>query len=560
MKNIYQNPYRIIGIVSNATIREIQARKGKIQAFTRIGKPIDSEYDFRFLESISRNEANITKAFSDIEQNIDKVKHALFWFINHSSFDQMALEHLKNGDEAKAREIWHKLTNEQEINARNFSAYSNIATLWLLSEEEMPKVSGIQYKIKLIESDYFTDFVHLVADETYNIDKNKQIEIFIDELLKENIGLSQVPLLLKELGGYAKTYLTQKATEEPIYNIETAVESCEEKRRKDKSNTYRFAKELYTNTQKPLIELKNILGIQDLKYQTMADSIAKELKQCAIDNWNNSNEEVTDLKKSIELTILAYKIAIGKNLKEDIKKDVKTLEELKDRELNKAIEVLEMIEKAYYNVPFGSSLNWDKVTDLITELISRNDIEKIKNSKNTQKLNEYRHLVDFIIDKIDYSFQKKKIAYICYWKMIIIPEVPTRTYTPTSIGTANSSPSSSTAPRNSNDDDNDGCVFIILRILGVFVILYILVNMCSSNEDSNYSDSSYQTEQEITPKMEEEEESDNDIRSTYETSSYYSEEEEEEEEKEEENFFEQEEEEPIEESVYEVIDSTAYNY
>lgn len=530
MKNIYQNPYRIIGILSNATAREIQARKGKIQAFIRVGKPVGSEYDFSFLKDITRNDTTITKAFSDIEQNIDKVKHSLFWFINHSNFDQMALEHLKNGDEAKAREIWHKLTNEQEINARNFSAYSNIATLWLLSEEETPKISGIQYKIKLIESDYFTDFVHLVADETYNTDKNKQIEIFIDEVLKGKSISSQS--LIQQLSGYARTYLTQKATEEPIYSIETAVESCEEKRRKDKSNTYKYAKELYTNTQKPLAELKKILGIQDLKYQTVADSIAKELKQCAVDNWNNSNEEETDLKKSIEFATLAYKIAVGKNLKEDIQKDIKTLEGMKDRELNQAIEVLEMIKKAYYDVPFGSSLNWDKVTDLITELISRNDIEKIKNSTNTQKLNEYRRLVDFIIDKIDYSFQKKKIAYICYWKMIIIPEIPTRTYTP--IGTANSSPSSSTTPRNSNDDNN-GCVSILLRMLGAFIILYILVNMCSSNKDSNHSDNSSQTEQEITTTIEEEEEKEevhNNIRNISETEipNYYSEEEEEEEE------------------------------
>lgn len=345
MKNIYQNPYRIIGILSNATAREIQARKTKIQAFTRVGKPIDSEYDFNFLEDITRDETSITKAFSDIEQNIGKVIHSLFWFINYSSFDQMALEHLKNGDTSKAKEIWHKLTNGQEISAKNFSAYSNIATLWLLSEEEMSKVTGIQYKIKLIESGYFTDFVHLVADETYNIDKNKQIEIFIDEVLKGKNISSQS--LIQQLSGYAKTYLTQKATEEPIYSIETAVESCEEKRSKDKSNTYKYAKELYTNTQKPLAELKNILGIQDLKYQTMADSVAKELKQCAVDNWNNSNEKVTDLKKSIELATLANKIATGKTLKEDIQKDIKTLEGMKDRELKQAVELLRSIKNAY---------------------------------------------------------------------------------------------------------------------------------------------------------------------------------------------------------------------
>lgn len=428
MKNIYQNPYRIIGILSNATAREIQARKGKIQAFTRVGKPIDSEYDFSFLEDITRDDSTITKAFSDIEQNIDKVKHSLFWFINHSSFDQMALEHLKNGDEAKAREIWHKLTNGQEINARNFSAYSNIATLWLLSEEEMPKVSGIQYKIKLIESDYFTDFVHLVADETYNIDKNKQIEIFIDEVLKGKNISSQI--LIQQLSGYAKTYLTQKATEEPIYNIETAVESCEEKRRKDKNNTYRYAKELYTNTQKPLAELKNILGIQDLKYQTMADSIAKELKQCAVDNWNNSDEEDIDLKKSIELTTIASKIAVSKNLKEDIQNNIKTMEEMKDRELKQAVELLQSIKNAYeenekkireeveemqttditilsglrtinwtaVNENIRNSISWEGVNDLLKEILIFSNLKKIKESDKIDLKSKFWDLLNWIKD------------------------------------------------------------------------------------------------------------------------------------------------------------------
>ena len=428
MKNIYQNPYRIIGILSNATAREIQARKTKIQAFTRVGKPIDSEYDFNFLEDITRDETSITKAFSDIEQNIGKVRHSLFWFINYSSFDQMALEHLKNGDTSKAKEIWHKLTNEQEINAKNFSAYSNIATLWLLSEEEMSKVTGIQYKIKLIESGYFTDFVHLVADKTYNIDKNKQIEIFIDEVLKGKNISSQS--LIQQLSGYAKTYLTQKVTEEPIYSIETAVESCEEKRRKDKSNTYKYAKELYTNTQKPLAELKNILGIQDLKYQTMADSVAKELKQCAIDNWNNSDEEETDLKKSIELVTLANKIATGKTLKEDIQKDIKTLEGMKDRELKQAVELLRSIKNAYeenekkirkeveemqttdiailsgwrtinwtaVKKNIRSSISWEGVNDLLKEILIFSSLKKIKESDKIDLKSEFWDLLNWIKD------------------------------------------------------------------------------------------------------------------------------------------------------------------
>jgi hypothetical protein len=51
------------------------------------------------------------------------------------------------------------------------------------SKEEIKQ--GITAKIKLIESENFIDFVHTVADETFSIDKNKQIEILIDELLTQ---------------------------------------------------------------------------------------------------------------------------------------------------------------------------------------------------------------------------------------------------------------------------------------------------------------------------------------------------------------------------------------
>src|SRR5690606_41846585 len=106
MNSILNNPYRIAGIISNASAREIQSRKGKITAYAKVGKEITSEYDFPFLNSIDRTNIIIDKAFSDIDQNQNKVAHSLFCFINLNSFDIIAIKHFISGHKVKSIEMW----------------------------------------------------------------------------------------------------------------------------------------------------------------------------------------------------------------------------------------------------------------------------------------------------------------------------------------------------------------------------------------------------------------------------------------------------------------------
>jgi DNA replication protein DnaC len=74
MKYIRQNPYRIIGLLSNTSEKEISRQKGKLTKFISVGKEISCEFDYPFLlGEISRNAATINQVFSLIEQGQDKV-------------------------------------------------------------------------------------------------------------------------------------------------------------------------------------------------------------------------------------------------------------------------------------------------------------------------------------------------------------------------------------------------------------------------------------------------------------------------------------------------------
>lgn len=258
MEIIKNNPYRIAGILSNATERELQKQKTKIKAYTKVGKEIKSDFDFEILDIISRTEESVNKAFSQIEQNQDKVNYSLFWFLNANPFDKTAIEYLKNGDEEKALEIWEKVTNDKDVNSKNFSAFNNLGTYKLLSDSQTEIKEGIEAKIKLIESDHFESFVHTVADQTYTIDKYKQSEKLIDELLTQlnkQYSSSETLQLFSGCNGTTQNYLSKKFTEQPLHNIESRIESCKKKRKSDSLNGYKLGLKLLTSTNEDLLHL-----------------------------------------------------------------------------------------------------------------------------------------------------------------------------------------------------------------------------------------------------------------------------------------------------------------
>lgn len=463
MNTIHHNPYRIIGILANASAKEIQSRKAKVSAFARVGKEITSEYDFPFLSSLERSSTIIDKAFSDIEQNQNKVAHSLFWFINLNPIDNTAIQHLISGNKEKAIEIWGKLTIDKDVNSKNFSAFNNIGTLYLLGQSNEEIKQGIEAKIKLIESDNFKDFVHTVADETFTIDQNKQVEILIDTLLvqfKDKFSISETMDLFGNCNGITQKYLSQKFTEEPIHKIETQIEKTRSERIKNKAKAFKYGKGLYQNAKPELHLLKSILGINNLQYKMLADNVAKELLQCSIDYFNESQKQGKSndyLEDSLKISKWAGSIAASEVTKSKVSEDINTLEAMKGRELLEAIAVLKSIKDAYEKacreidkqvdelqymtiggfgemkstkIPnlHGSSinwskvsemkrnaLNWNKVVEMIKETIPLQNVEKIKNSEQHTKVNEYKSLVNFIYNKLEY-FQKAQVKYLCYWE------------------------------------------------------------------------------------------------------------------------------------------------
>jgi len=454
VKIIQNNPYRIAGILSNATERELQKQKTKIKAYTKVGKEIKSDFDFQILVSIDRTEDSVIKAFSNVEQNQDKVNYSLFWFLNASPFDNTAIEYLKNGDEEKALEIWEKVTNDKDVNSKNFSAFNNLGTYKLLSEDKSDIKTGIEAKIKLIESEYFESFVHSVADETYTINNQKQSEKLIDELLtqfKNQYSSSETLQLFSGCNGTTQKYLSKKFTEEPLHKIESQIESCKKKRKADKSRAYEFGLKLFTNTKDDLSLLKSLLGTSDLKYKAVADQLANEIMQCGIDYFNESQENDSSedfLKQAQELNETALSIAVGKLTRDRAKDSLATLEEMKDLKVKQAIEILSSIKLAFEKaineideqvsimksrMSYGDSINyskvnlmkancldWDKISHLLDEQLPNKYLAEIKKSTNKKLKNKFIELTNWLLNN---TYNNSTINYFVYRFKKVMPKL-----------------------------------------------------------------------------------------------------------------------------------------
>ena len=543
MKNFFENPYRIIGVMANASEKDLQQRKSKIQAFARIGKAIDSELDFSFLPAIERSSEQIERAFASIEQAQDKVNHALFWFINATPIDAAALGHLKNGNTEKAHEIWYKIVGGKTITAKNFSAFANLSTLCLKNNDYVSRTSALRIKTDLVESEVFTDFVHLVADQTATVDTQKQLEWLIEEFLIALKGKSNVLSHFSLCSTQVQQLVAKYFTQEPIHLIETEVAKAEKGRKDTPRNAYQIGKNLFATTKAPLSELQKILGNNDLNYKRLSDSVAKTLTQCSIDYVNALQETADPFDQGLELLKWANTLAVNSLTKERIAENKKTLEEIADRarnrEITDAIVFLQMVKNMYEEnerdirqkikevertLPFGQSINWDSVNDMIHNSINwdrviestkdeipRKNITKIKAHTDANRIKQYKDLVTFLFSKLNYS-QKSQVSYLKYWetssstssntRTASTSSTTTRTTSATSTQSTSSSSyssSSSSNSRASNSTNNsqsnvsrsstntsnnnksniyslsDGCLATILLVIFLVVMMLILI-------------------------------------------------------------------------------------
>ncbi len=342
MKQITENPFRIIGLLADCSEKDIQKQKSKINAFINVGKTISTDFDFTSIGALHRNDELIAAAFSKIEQSANKLNHALLWFTNGNHLDEPAFSHLKDGNIEKAEEIWTKPIRSSEITERNTSLFNNLSTLKLALAFSNDTVNlnmlsdAIDLKSRLILSNSFESFAHKIGGENLTINRKYIINHFADCILaeispylKKGLSLSSFINTIASTQSEFFTYASSKLTDKPLHEIEISIELAKKGRNQSPEKGYNIGATLFTNTKENLLILKTLLGGSNMQYQVIADKLAKEVLQCGIDYFQEHRDKdaVNPGDDTMKLFKIAKSIAIGTQTKERVTENTEGLQE-----------------------------------------------------------------------------------------------------------------------------------------------------------------------------------------------------------------------------------------
>lgn len=309
---IRHNPYRLIGVFSTATRKEIVANLARIKANMRVNRQISFPADLDgVLSSLQRTAENIADAESKLTLPTDLIRYAQFWFIENTELDKIAINNLSVGSIDKAISIWEK--------KENLSSVHNRIVSFLL----MGNYGKALEMALLFYGKYSLEFAQLILGKESNLVSSQSMENGFLDVLCEELGASEVSLYIinKEWG----EYVGSKIVKPLLDDIDRCITVAKETKGKGASSRLAAGTKLMTDTLTPLHNLKSELSISDPRYQIIADKLGLTILQCGIDYYNDSNDDDAAFK-AMKLQKYAQSVVVGKMAKDRCDENVRILE------------------------------------------------------------------------------------------------------------------------------------------------------------------------------------------------------------------------------------------
>jgi tetratricopeptide (TPR) repeat protein len=201
---IFNNPFRILGLLFNATEREITRQANDLKIYVEMGKTPKVEVEFPCFPACDRTSESIEEAKKKIEQSENRVLYSLFWYSNNGSVDELALDVLSEGKTEKAMELWEKALSKymidldraekgvQLLTLKDFSYAKNLMVLYLGLAFKENKINYAYFRKSLYlagmvfrSSEPLRRYAALIVGSHYKHDKGEAIaKFYIDGILK----------------------------------------------------------------------------------------------------------------------------------------------------------------------------------------------------------------------------------------------------------------------------------------------------------------------------------------------------------------------------------------
>jgi hypothetical protein len=320
---IENNPFRVLGIISNSSAKETKESETFILRYLDVGKSADLKFDITPpLSHLERTSEIVKIAKRKIHDDFDKLTHSIFWFVNGSMGDEIALEKLsseKNIDEAS--ETFKKGSRNFVISKTSFSSILNFSTLEIVSytshkDEERLK-NAIKYKYQIVKDKIvFKEFEKLITSTTNKINHKAYIDRYIENtkgLLKELFPrkyqnkllldiFSEDENILKEIEGQIVSSLVEEINENlALFNSFFEIQSKKTDTQiiSSKATIIKRAKKLVSDTKSDLNKLKQAVGKNNFQFSNLMNGVYSNVNASVIMCFN---KEMDRLESAIKLS------------------------------------------------------------------------------------------------------------------------------------------------------------------------------------------------------------------------------------------------------------------
>ena len=125
MYRYQNNAFRVVGLTSDVSIKEITQRVNEIRVKKTLDIDVSYELDFDWIGKVDRSEQNVINALQRLENPISRLREEIFWFWIDTDTDKKALECLIQGDRQSAHELWKSVITSDCHEDEKVSALAN---------------------------------------------------------------------------------------------------------------------------------------------------------------------------------------------------------------------------------------------------------------------------------------------------------------------------------------------------------------------------------------------------------------------------------------------------
>lgn len=351
----------MLGVLSNASRKDIERNKSQIKAFAKVGKTPSFPYDFEdVLGKVERTEESLNDAVRKLSFDKDKVAYGLFWFTNATFVDEETLSRLKENNLGSAR-TYLRTCGEQV-----FSTYINMGCLCLASGNWGNAAYSF---VRLFDSkELWTNYVTSITDNPQGVSYEEELELFVENLLENFPSANwldvfhrasfmviakdaQCSISLRQSAVY-KTLLP-KCLKKITSAIDTLLDEASEIDYKDVQGNLNMAAKLEQSCKELLASLKIATADDEATYSRYADKVAMQTLENGVHYYINDKNNPDCPKNILRYVRFCVKIAEGQIAKDRAKKNFDVIKEAYDnmcpQEVREEVAFIEKQMKENFN-------------------------------------------------------------------------------------------------------------------------------------------------------------------------------------------------------------------